>query len=59
MARKQVDAPVDECAARQGAVGDLHDNRIHCVNLDDVFCQIGTNSCNLARGTFPSQEVSD
>jgi hypothetical protein len=47
----KLSAPSDELVARQGSVDDQLAAGIDGMNLDDVFCQIGANSCNLAHGT--------
>jgi len=44
--------PSDEFIARQGSVGDRLTRGIDGVNLDDAFCQIGANSCNLGSRDF-------
>ena len=36
------------------SIGDQLARCINGVNLNDAFCQIGANSCNLTHGTSPS-----
>ena len=51
----QLRAPGNELVALQGPVGDQPASRIDTVDLDDLFCQIGANACNLAHGASLSQ----
>ena len=44
--------PCNEFIAWQGSVGHQLARCIDAVNLDDAFCQIGTNSCNLGSKDF-------
>ena len=57
--RWQLGAPGHEFVTRQGAIRYHFACRIDSMNLNDVFGQIGTNSCNLGHGTSPSLKVSD
>lgn len=47
--------PEHELVSLQGFVCDHFANRIDGMNLNDILCQINTNSCNLAHGTSPSK----
>src|SRR5665647_1763630 len=49
----QLGTPGHEVATRQRPIRHQLLRCIDSMNLNDVFCQINANSCNLAHGTSP------
>src|SRR4030095_6698100 len=52
-ARRQLRTPGGELVAHQRPAGHPIAYGINGVNLDDLLCQIDTDSCNLVHGTSP------